>query len=91
MKTNFPFIKYKKIYFIFSGILIAGSLVSILAFGLKLGIEFTGGSLIEVEFEADRPSNDAIEKNLSEFNVGEVVIQPTGDRGAIVRLKEIDA
>src|SRR3989344_5746849 len=90
MKTNFPFIKYKKIYFIFSGILIAGSLVSILAFGLKFGIEFTGGSLIEVEFEADRPSNDAIEKNLSEFNVGEVVIQPTGDRGAIVRLKEID-
>lgn len=90
MQINFPFIKYKNIYFIFSGILLVGSLISILAFGLKLGIEFTGGSLIEVEFKADRPSNDAIEKNLSEFNLGEVIIQPTQDRGAILRLKEID-
>ena len=45
---NFPFTKYSKFYYIFSGMLIIGAVVSFAVFGLKFGIEFTGGSAIEI-------------------------------------------
>jgi len=40
--------KFKNIYFIFSGLVIVPGLISLVIFGLKLGIDFTGGSLWEV-------------------------------------------
>lgn len=87
---SFPFIKYSKFYYFFSGVLIIISLLCLFAYGLKFGIEFTGGSIIEVEFLNSRPSNDQISKELLGLNLGEVIIQPTGENGVILRLKEID-
>ena len=87
---TFNFLKYRKIYYIFSGILIIGSFVSLLVFGLKFGIDFTGGSILEVEFGQARPTNQEIEGKLSRFNLGEIIIQPAGDRGVIIRMKEIN-
>ena len=87
---QFKFSKYRKVYFIFSGILIAGSIVSLRLFGLKFGIEFTGGSLMEAEFTGDRPSIEVIQNNLSEFNLGEVTLQPVGQKGMLFRMKTID-
>ncbi|MFA4998698.1 MAG: protein translocase subunit SecF [Candidatus Paceibacterota bacterium] len=87
---QFRFSKYRKVYFIFSGILIIGSIVSLLIFGLKFGIEFTGGSLMEAEFTGDRPSIEVIQNNLSEFNLGDVTLQPVGQKGMLFRMKTID-
>lgn len=86
----FAFTKYSKIYYVISGILIVGSITSLVVFGLKFGIEFTGGSTMEVVFQNQRPSNEDIVKNLTEFNLGEIIIQPTGDNGAVLKFKGID-
>ena len=83
------FLKYKKIYFIFSGILIVASLFSLIVFGLKPGIDFTGGSILEVEYKTERPANQKIREVLANFDLGEITIQPTGDRGIILRTKDI--
>lgn len=87
---NLLFTKYSKIYYIFSGILILASVISLCLFGLKFGIEFAGGSVVELEFEKERPSIEAIQKNLSEFNLGEMILQPIGEREIQLRLKAID-
>ena len=86
---NIPFLKYRKIYYIFSGILILGSLTCLILFGLKLGIDFLGGSILEVKFEA-RPENPVIQEKLKPLNLGEIVIQPSGEQEVILRLKTID-
>jgi len=87
MEINF--LKYRKIYFIFSGILILGSLISLVIFGLKPGIDFTGGSILELEFKDSRPSNQEIREKLSNFDLGEVILQPTGEKGLIIKMKDI--
>ncbi|MBZ1348435.1 MAG: protein translocase subunit SecF [Candidatus Nealsonbacteria bacterium] len=87
---NIPFLKYRKIYFIFSGILILASLVCLVVFGLRPGIDFVGGSLLEVEFENRRPSSEEIRTELKNFNLGDIIIQPTGEKGLIIRMKETD-
>jgi len=83
------FLKYRKIYFVFSGILILGSLVSLVIFGLKPGIDFTGGSILELEFKDARPSNQEIREKLANLDLGEVTLQPTGEKGLLLRMKDI--
>ena len=84
------FTKYSKFYYIFSGILILAAITSLIFFGLKFGIEFTGGSSMEIEFQGERPSNDAIQQVITEFNLGDTVIQPIGQAEMILKFKGID-
>lgn len=87
---NFPYTKHSTIYYIISGIFIAASIVALIVFGLKFGIEFTGGSTVEIQFTNERPTNEAISQQLSSLNLGEVIVRPTGEKGVTLRLKGID-
>ena len=84
-----PLLKYKSIYYVFSGMMLAVSLASVLFFGLRFGIDFLGGSILEVDFEA-RPENQIIQGKIEGLNLGEMIIQPTGGKGAILRFREVD-
>lgn len=86
----FKFTKYSSIYYIVSGILIIASVVCLAMFGLKFGIELVGGSNMQLEFQTERPLNEAIHQTLSEFNLGEITIQPTGDLGVILKFQGVD-
>ena len=86
---NIDFLKYKKIYFIFSATLILASLGFLIVFGLKPGIDFTGGSILEIEYKTERPSNQEIKETLSDLDLGEVLIQSTEERGIILKMKDI--
>jgi len=83
------FVRYKNIFLIFSGILIFLSIGSIALFGLQLGIEFTGGSILKVEYQDGRPSNQEIRDQLSGLPVGSVSVQSLGEKGVIIRMKDI--
>ncbi len=89
MQTNFKFTKHRRIFYTFSIVFIIASLAAILAFGLKLGIDFTGGSILELEFDSQRPDSQQVAEKLSQFDLGEVVIQPVGERGMLIRMQEI--
>jgi preprotein translocase subunit SecF len=84
---QFNFLKYKNIYFIFSGLLIATCVASIFYFGLNLGIDFTGGSILELEYQETRPALQEIRDSLSEL--GNVQVQTAGENGLIIRMKEL--
>lgn len=66
------------------------SIIAISVWGLKFGIDFTGGSLLEIEYVDKRPSVEEIKQALGQLGLGNVVIQPTGDKGVILRFKDID-
>ena len=86
---SIKFLKYSKVYFVFSGILILASAFSLFYFGLKPGIDFTGGSILEVEYENVRPSNQEVRDALAGLDLGEFSVQPTDEKGLILRMKEI--
>jgi len=65
------------------------SLVCLIVFGLKPGIDFTGGSILEIEYKTERPSNQEIKETLSDLDLGEVLIQSTEERGIILKMKDI--
>ena len=90
---QFNFTKYSIFYYVFSGILIVATIVSLFMFGLKFGIEFVGGSSMEISFNKSQPSNTAIQDALKSFNLGAVTVQPTGSKnspGMILQFKGVD-
>lgn len=82
-------IKYSKVYFIFSGLVVLASLSALAGFGLLPGIEFTGGSILELEYIEARPSTQEITKELAGLELGEISLQQTQEKGVILRTKEI--
>ncbi|MBI4138966.1 protein translocase subunit SecF [Candidatus Uhrbacteria bacterium] len=83
-------IAWRKIWYVFSGLLIAGSVAAVASFGLKQGIDFTGGSLLSVRFEAARPSPVEAEQALAALDLGAITVQPVGDTDMNFRLKVLE-
>lgn len=70
------------------------SLVALLAigvWGLNLGIDISGGSLIQVAYPAGRPPVEMVRSAVHDVGVGEVRVQPTGDFGYILRQRSLSA
>jgi len=84
-----PFLKYKIVYFVFSGVLILATIGCLVIFGLKPGIDFTGGSILEIEYIEERPSNQEIKTAISDLDLGEILVQPTEEKGVILRMKNL--
>ncbi|MEK7585918.1 MAG: protein translocase subunit SecF [Patescibacteria group bacterium] len=82
-------IKHKKIFVAISIVLVILSLGSIGYFGLKLGIDFKGGSLSEIEYKTARPEQNVIDKALASLSLGEIIIQPTGDMGYSIKTRAV--
>lgn len=83
-------IKKRKIFFIFSGILLLISVVSLSFWGLNFGIDFTGGSLLEVKFSQERPAITKIKEALKEERLNSLIVQPSGEDSYILRFQEIE-
>lgn len=76
-------IKNRKIFYIFSAVLIVASILSLFVWGLELGIDFKGGSVIEVRYVDARPDALVIRDNMAklagEISLGNYTLQSIGD------------
>ena len=86
--TNFHFIKYSKLYFIFSGTLIALSLFFIIHYGLNFGIDLTGGSSINITFQSQEPSVQEVKTDLSQFIKGPIYITAVGQKTVSIKCRD---
>lgn len=86
----YKIIQKRNIFFIFSGFLLIPGILALIFWGLPLGIDFKGGSSIELEFINNRPSISDLQNKLATLNLGNIVIQPTAEKGLTLKLKHID-
>jgi preprotein translocase subunit SecF len=84
-------IQKRKIWIGVSASLVALSLVFIIIWGLKLGIDFTGGSLLELRFQGERPSVAEVNSNLEGMELGSLIVQPVGEDGMILRFQNTES
>lgn len=82
-------IKHKNLFFLFSGLVVALAVFSIFFFGLKMSIEFTGGSLMEVSYQGERPSPHDIAAVAEKLFGEKSAVQEVGERGFILRTREL--
>ena len=85
--TNIQFLKYKKITLFISLIFCIISFFSLFINGLNFGIDFKGGSLIEVRSDESINISD-VRSRLSLLNLGDVQIQNFGsEKNILVRVE----
>jgi preprotein translocase subunit SecF len=85
---NYKIIKNSKIWLSLSTVLVTLSVAALLLWGLKPGLDFTGGSLLEVEFAGTQPTVAEINEVFAQTDFGNLVIQPTGSNTIILRFQE---
>ncbi len=83
-------VKYRKVFYILSAILVAASVFSFFYFGFKFGIDFKGGSIVEVSYADSRPDIEIIRHKMSDLTFGNIYLQPSGERDLIVKTKELN-
>jgi preprotein translocase SecF subunit len=83
-------IKYRKIFYIFSGCIFALALFSLATRGLNLGMDFTGGSEVQFDYSINRPSVVNVRETLGTAGITDVTVRPIGTNSFIFESKEMD-
>jgi SecD/SecF fusion protein len=73
-----PFMRYRNIGFALSGILSVGVIVMMTMVDFNYGIDFRGGSMIEVQSKSGTADPADVRARLNELNIGEVQVQAFG-------------
>ena len=87
----------RKFFFLLSAVLVLGSVISMFVFGLKLGIDFKGGSLLEVSYLSlgvetmtARPPLESIKSRLDSLGLGTYILTPSGDNNYLLKTRELN-
>src|SRR3989344_3764741 len=86
--TNFKIIQKRNIWLSISGALFVVFLVALFMWGFKYGIDFTGGSLLEVTYSGPRPQVSQVETGLADLKLNSLIIQPVGEQDILLRFQE---
>jgi len=88
-------IKYRYLYFAISLFVIIPGIIALILWKLPLGIDFTGGSLLEVQFSSGKAPAIADvaalynEMSTAQMDVSNPVVQPVGTDALSIRSKEM--
>jgi preprotein translocase subunit SecF len=82
-------VKYRKIFYALSLVLLALSVFAIVRYGLNLGTDFIGGTLLEVKYEEGRPELEELNSAVLDLELGSILIQPTGEQNYTLKLRNI--
>ena len=85
-------VQYRKIFFAIAGIAVAFSVFAMITKGFNVGMDFKGGSIIEVSYDT-QPSAEALTASLNAAGFEGARIQMAGEKDVIVKthaLSELD-
>jgi preprotein translocase subunit SecF len=81
-------IQNRKIWLTLSSVLVGSAIIAMILWGLNFGIDFTGGSLLEVKFIGARPNVNDVQAELSDLELGSLIVQPVGEDNMILRFQD---
>ncbi len=82
-------IKHKTIFLLISALFVLSSIVGVVVFGFKVGIDFKGGTQAEVAYINEMPEIKEIQEKVDSLNFGYSLIQPIGEKSIYVKTKDL--
>lgn len=81
--TKFGFMRFRRYSYPFSAIVSVISVVAFIFVSMNFGIDFTGGTLIEMQAKTGKFDVGAVREQASDLALGEVEVQEFGDKGEV--------
>src|SRR3989344_337803 len=85
-----PVVKNRKIFYVISAVLFSASVIMLAVWGLNLGIDFKGGSIMELKYASERPSVSELMDTLSALDIGGLSIREASTDSYIIRSAPLD-
>jgi len=80
----------RRYFYVFSGTLMLLSALSLSVWGLKYGLDFTGGTLMEVKSEKLKVQSDELKSALKEVGIEDAAITPAQNEAFLIRYGNSD-
>ncbi|MCR4333563.1 MAG: protein translocase subunit SecF [Patescibacteria group bacterium] len=80
-------IAHRRFFFWLTGVILAAAVGAILVWGLPLGIDFTGGSMMQVDYPNGRPALADVEQQISAVQIGKVSLRASGTNAISIRTR----
>ncbi|MSU74045.1 protein translocase subunit SecF [Candidatus Kaiserbacteria bacterium] len=78
-------VRHRMLFFVLTAVITLVALASLGFYGLRLGTDFTGGSLVEIRYDGVRPAGDAITRNLEDAGFKGFSLRESGEDTYILR------
>lgn len=82
-------INHRGLFFWITGVMLVAAVGAILAFGLPLGIDFTGGSMMQVSYKDGRPATSVIQEKLAPLALGTASVRAAGSDAVSIRTRTL--
>lgn len=84
------FVPHRRLWYGISGAFLLASVVALGVWGLNFGIDFTGGSLLELSFSGSRPATTQLQQRAEGLGATRVKVQTAGTSDVIIRSAPMD-
>jgi preprotein translocase subunit SecF len=86
----FNIIRYRKLYYAISLLMVVPGIISLLIPpSLRLAVDFTGGTLWELQYAQQVPAPAEVKERLAQLGYGDAIVQTSGENAILIRSKEI--
>src|SRR3989338_8335247 len=82
-------VKHRNTFFAITGAIVLSSIISLIVFGLHLGIDFTGGTLVQVTYPTGRPAAEEVSRSLTEAGFTGYSLREAGTNDYILRAQNM--
>jgi preprotein translocase subunit SecF len=78
-------VNHRAFFFWLTGLLLVAAIAAIAFWGLPLSIDFTGGSLVQIEYPNGRPALATIQEAVANASIGPASVIPSGENDVNIR------
>lgn len=82
-------ITHRRWFFVLTGLVVLASIASIAVFGLSMGSDFAGGSLVQVSYSVDRPGAQVLTQRLENAGFSGFSLREYGADGYVLRTQAL--
>src|SRR5919202_2340369 len=82
-ESHFDFMRFRRFTFPLSALLSLATVILFLTIGLNFGIDFKGGTLIELQARSGTADVHAVRQTANSFHFGEAEVQEFGNQGGL--------
>lgn len=82
--TRFGFMKFRAVSFPFSALCSIIAVVAFLGLGMNVGIDFKGGTVVELQAKAEQADLGAIRASADKLGLGDIEVQEFGSRREVL-------